>query len=155
MSSIILYHGSPNKVVLPKYGEGDEKHDYGKGFYLTESIALAKEWAVCKPNDTNGWVHECQLDVTNLKILDFTEHGILAHGGLGVQYCVKSERAYSALSEIASGLTCVDYAEFNGKYNQRDITAREKMHRLIDSDANKVQNVFSELIKGEQNESLF
>mgnify|MGYP001371650529 CR=1 FL=1 len=34
------------KLVVPQYGGGDEKHDYGKGFYLTESIELAKEWAV-------------------------------------------------------------------------------------------------------------
>lgn len=61
MSKIILYHGTPNKIVTPKFGGGDEKHDYGKGFYLTESIELAKEWAVCRPNDANGWVHKYEL----------------------------------------------------------------------------------------------
>lgn len=25
-----LYHGSPNKVIVPQYGLGEEKHDYGK-----------------------------------------------------------------------------------------------------------------------------
>ena len=34
MGKIILYHGTPDRVVVPKYGGGDEKHDYGKGFYL-------------------------------------------------------------------------------------------------------------------------
>lgn len=38
-----LYHGSPNKVIVPQYGLGEEKHDYGKGFYLTENVELAKE----------------------------------------------------------------------------------------------------------------
>ena len=42
MGIITLYHGTPNKLVVPQYGGGDEKHDYGKGFYLTESIELAK-----------------------------------------------------------------------------------------------------------------
>ena len=51
MGKIILYHGTPDKYVMPKYGGGDEKHDYGKGFYLTDNIELAKEWAVCRPND--------------------------------------------------------------------------------------------------------
>ena len=52
MSKIILFHGTSNKVVTPTFGLGDEKHDYGKGFYLTENPELAKEWAVCIPNDT-------------------------------------------------------------------------------------------------------
>ena len=49
MDTIILYHGSPNKIVTPIFGGGDDKHDYGRGFYLTENIGLAKEWAVCRP----------------------------------------------------------------------------------------------------------
>lgn len=58
MGKIILYHGTPEKTVAPTFGCGDEKHDYGKGFYLTENLELAKEWAVCRPNDTSGWVHK-------------------------------------------------------------------------------------------------
>lgn len=51
MSKIILYHGSPNKSFTPTFGKGDDKDDYGKGFYLTEDINLAKEWAVCRPDE--------------------------------------------------------------------------------------------------------
>ena len=43
---ISLFHGTFEKNVVPTYGLGEEKHDYGKGFYLTENIELAKEWAV-------------------------------------------------------------------------------------------------------------
>ena len=39
----------------------------------------------------------------------------------------------------------VDYHEFNIRYNQRDSNARNKMRELVDSDANKVTNVFSTL----------
>ena len=78
MSKIILYHGTPNKIVTPKFGGGDEKHDYGKGFYLTESIELAKEWAVCRPNDANGWVHKYELETDGLKILDFQQLDVLS-----------------------------------------------------------------------------
>ena len=35
MKKITLYHGGPNKVIEPKYGFGNDKHDYGNGFYLT------------------------------------------------------------------------------------------------------------------------
>lgn len=27
MGKITLYHGTPDKLVIPKYGDGDEKHD--------------------------------------------------------------------------------------------------------------------------------
>lgn len=77
MNKITLFHGTPDKVVLPAYGRGEERHDYGKGFYLTESVDLAKEWAVCRPNETNGWVHKYELETDGLKILDFQEQGVL------------------------------------------------------------------------------
>ncbi|MBS1317001.1 MAG: DUF3990 domain-containing protein, partial [Lachnospiraceae bacterium] len=35
MSKIILYHGTSDKTVVPTYGLGEDKHDYGRGFYLT------------------------------------------------------------------------------------------------------------------------
>ena len=78
MKKIVLYHGSPDKVIVPQYGFGEEKHDYGRGFYLTEDIELAKEWAVCRPDETNGWVHKYELDTTELKIWDLQQHDILA-----------------------------------------------------------------------------
>lgn len=57
MGEIVLYHGSFNKVVVPQYGLGETKHDYGKGFYLTENVELAKEWAVCRPDEqTVGFI---------------------------------------------------------------------------------------------------
>lgn len=214
MEKIILFHGTPDKIVVPTYGKDEEKHDYGQGFYLTESIDLAREWAVCRPNEEKGYVHQYELDIDGLKILDFKEKGILAWlaelmkhrdaadskryrmlaqkfiekygvdtksydvikgwranasyfyiakefvrdnidieileellslGGLGIQYCIKSELAYSRLHEAENGLQVVPYAEFNERYNQRDITARQKMRELVDSDANKVTNVFSTL----------
>ena len=40
----------------------------------------------------------------------------------------------------------VNYQEFNQKYNERDISARENMRQLINSDMNKVTKVFSTLI---------
>ena len=63
MGKIILYHGTPYKTVTPRYGCGNDKNDYGRGFYLTESIELAREWAVCRPNDRNGWVHKYNLGI--------------------------------------------------------------------------------------------
>lgn len=216
MEKIILYHGTPDKEVTPTYGQGKEKHDYGRGFYLTDNVDLAKEWAVCRPNETNGWVHKYELDCNELKILDFQQMDILnwlaelmkhrdaadskryrmlaakfidqygidtsecdvikgwranasyfyiakefvrdnidldileellSLGGLGIQYCIKSELAYSKLYEVKKELISVDYEEFNNKYNQRDVTARKRMRDMVNSDANKVTNVFSTLFE--------
>ena len=197
MGKVILYHGTPNKIVTPVFGGGEEKHDYGKGFYLTENIELAKEWAVCRPQEANGWVHKYELDCDSLKIFDYQDASIMAWlaelmkhrdaaeskrykmlaakfidkygidtsnydvikgwranasyfyiakefvrdnidveileellslGGLGIQYCIKSKLAYENLREI------------------RDDNARKRMRDLVNSDANKVTNVFSTLI---------
>lgn len=216
MNKLILFHGTSEKIVVPTYGRGEKKHDYGQGFYLTESIDLAKEWAVCRPNEENGWVHKYQLDIAELKFLDFQDKGVLSWlaelmkhrdaadskryrmlskkfiekygidtkdydvirgwranasyfyiakefvrdnididileellslGDLGIQYCIKSELAYSKLHELEDGLIAVQSAEFNEKYNQRDITARQKMREFVDSEANHVNKVFSTLFK--------
>lgn len=71
MNKIVLYHGTMDKIVSPRFGLGNDRHDYGRGFYLTDNIELAKEWAVNRPNDKNGWVHTFELDANELKILDF------------------------------------------------------------------------------------
>lgn len=31
-NKLVLYHGSPDKQIVPTYGLGNDKHDYGKGF---------------------------------------------------------------------------------------------------------------------------
>ena len=78
MEKIILYHGSPNRNIMPTFGIGNDKHDFGRGFYLTESPELAKEWAVCRPDDRNGWVHQFELETKDLAIIDFQNMDILA-----------------------------------------------------------------------------
>ncbi|MBP5243553.1 MAG: DUF3990 domain-containing protein, partial [Succinivibrio sp.] len=78
MSKVILYHGSQFQNVTPTFGLGDDKHDYGRGFYLTENFELAKEWSVCRPNQDNGWVHKYELETEGLKIFDFQLENVLA-----------------------------------------------------------------------------
>ena len=43
---MIVYHGSPYLVSVPMFGEGNPHNDYGLGFYCTEDLELAKEWAM-------------------------------------------------------------------------------------------------------------
>lgn len=55
LSEITLFHGSAAGSVKPTFGLGDDHHDYGRGFYLTDDLLLAKEWAVCRPEASNGY----------------------------------------------------------------------------------------------------
>lgn len=211
---MILYHGSPEKILTPTFGLGEERHDYGKGFYLTADLELAKEWAVCRPETESGYVHTFDFDTKDLFIFDYEKESVLCWlselmkhreaadskryrmlaskfiekfgkdtssadvikgwranasyfyiakafvrdevdvdileelmqlGGLGIQWCIKSEKAYKHLKKIGE-LIPVDYHEFNTKYNERDSNARIKMKKLIDSDRNMVEKVFSTLV---------
>lgn len=213
--TLILYHGSPNREIRPTYGLGNDKHDYGKGFYLTESSVLASEWSVCNPVENNGWVHRFTLDTTRLNILDFQKYDTLSWlaelmkhrdadtgrryrvlapkfiekyqiptegydvikgwranasyfyiakcfvrdevdldilpellklGDLGIQYCLKTEKAFQCLKEESSALQEVEYGKVNLQYTQRDRNAREAMYALINSEKNKIEKVFSKLL---------
>ena len=216
MGSIVLYHGSANRIMTPAFKEESKHQDYGRGFYLTGELDLAKEWAACNPTDSDSYVHEYELDIDDLRILDFQEHGILCWlaelmkhrpasdskryrmlagrfiekygidtsgydvikgwradasyffiakefvrdnvdvdileellslGGLGIQYCLESEKAFQHLRERRDHLMVVDYNTYNAKYNSRDVGARMKMHEMIESEANTVRRVFSTLIE--------
>jgi hypothetical protein len=70
---MIIYHGSKNIISKPCFGIGNPKNDYGLGFYCTENIELAKEWA-CTSNIQNGYANIYELDIRNLKILDLRDY---------------------------------------------------------------------------------
>ena len=70
MNKLILFHGTPDKIVVPTYGKGEEKHDYGQGFYCTENKELAKEWACQIKND--GYSNEYQLSLEGLNVMRLT-----------------------------------------------------------------------------------
>ena len=117
-----------SKKFIEKYGIDTEGYDVIKGWRANASyFYIAKEFV---------------RDNVDLDILE----ELLSLGGLGIQYCIKSELAYSKLTEIHKDLSSVDYVEFNEKYNLRDYNARTKMRDLINSDLNKVEKVFSTLL---------
>lgn len=70
MKEKTLYHGSLEIVKKPLYGKGKSYNDYGPGFYCTEEIALAKEWACTENKD--GYVNQYTLDMSELKVLNLS-----------------------------------------------------------------------------------
>lgn len=69
--NLIIYHGSQQIVEVPQYGIGKEYNDYGRGFYCTESIELAKEWACPVKND--GYSNKYRLSLDGLNTMRLTE----------------------------------------------------------------------------------
>lgn len=70
MSKLVLYHGSENIIQKPEYGKGKIYNDYGQGFYCTEHLELAKEWACTESLD--GYVNRYNIDTDSLKILNLS-----------------------------------------------------------------------------------
>ena len=70
-----IYHGSKRRISHPVFGQGKKYNDYGLGFYCTEDIDLAKEWAVDEESDgyANRYVIcEDDLQVIHLEGEEFT-----------------------------------------------------------------------------------
>lgn len=72
-----IYHGSVDIVQHPVFGAGKAYNDYGRGFYCTEHVELAKEWACASDND--GYANHYLLDMTGLSVLNLntSEYNIL------------------------------------------------------------------------------
>ena len=70
MSKLILYHGSPEIIKTPIFGKGKPYNDYGRGFYCTEHLELAKEWA-CTEN-TDGYANKYEIDTEGLFVLNLS-----------------------------------------------------------------------------------
>lgn len=71
MGIITLYHGSPEIVKRPEYGEGKNYNDYGSGFYCTEDVELAREWACTE--EAGGYVNQYELETDSFRILHLDE----------------------------------------------------------------------------------
>lgn len=63
-----LYHGSSICVGLPVFGQGCPENDYGRGFYCTEDLELAREWACFEPKD--GFANKYEIDLSGLTVLN-------------------------------------------------------------------------------------
>ena len=86
MNTKILYHGSKEVIKNPTLRGGKESNDYGYGFYCTENIELANEWAC--PDNNDGYANKYELDMIGLNVLDLTkpEYNILNWMALLLQF---------------------------------------------------------------------
>ncbi|MBO4747835.1 MAG: DUF3990 domain-containing protein [Clostridiales bacterium] len=71
-----IYHGSDHIIERPSYGAGKPYNDYGRGFYCTEDLDMAKEWGARQ--DKNGIANCYTIDCDGLTILNLNDP----------QYCI-------------------------------------------------------------------
>lgn len=77
--NLILYHGTKTKDLIPTHDQGRHENDYGQGFYTSEDLTLAKEWAWSPFTvGDKGYVYKYSIDLLNLKVLRFNEHDTLS-----------------------------------------------------------------------------
>ena len=70
-ASIELWHGSSHVIKHPEYGLVKPNNDYGRGFYCTRSVELAKEWACAGLDD--GFANRYTLATNGLTFLDLSQ----------------------------------------------------------------------------------
>jgi len=69
-------------------------------------------------------------------------------GDFGIQYVVKSPKAYANLRQLPDLKESVVFDAHHAAYAARDVSAREKMRELIaDPEFNRLERLFSDVIR--------
>lgn len=110
-----LYHGSKDIIPKPVYGYGKKYNDYGLGFYCTEDINMAKEWAATA--NQNGYANCYELECSDLKILDLNAEQFCILHWLTIllqnrEFDTPSGLAYEAKSYLLENFK-VDYSAYD------------------------------------------
>ena len=73
---------------------------------------------------------------------------LLKLGGFGIQYVLKSPKAYERLQALPKLRQRVDFTPHHASYVTRDSEARRKMHELIaDPQFNRLVRLFNDLVR--------
>ena len=92
----ILYHGSQMIISQPELGKGNPYNDYGLGFYCTQTLELAKEWACSLEQD--GFANRYSFDAENLSVLNLSEENYHILNWLSI---LLMNRKFNIASDIA------------------------------------------------------
>lgn len=95
--TLTLYHGSSLILKRPQFGKGNPFHDYGLGFYCTETLEVAKEWACSMAQ--NGFVNRYSFRTDGLSILNLTDGNYTILNWLSI---LLMNRKFNLSSDIAA-----------------------------------------------------
>ena len=111
-----VFHGSSSIIEVPEFGKGNPMNDYGLGFYCTENIELAKEWA-CKTPE-NGFANKYLIDKSELDILNLASDDWHILNWLAI---LLENRSFEIGNPIAKDAKEYILRTFLPDYNNRDI----------------------------------
>jgi hypothetical protein len=157
---IMLYHGTSERDFKPRFGGGRGYHDYGDGFYTTEDIEAAKEWA-CQGQHDSAFVYEYELNADGLSLLNLNEKNTLAWvsvlmthrrskkiRGAALERCNKMIEQYGidvSGYDIIRGFRANDsYFQFTTDFVTDTITLETLMKSIIAGDLGKQVCIKSE-----------
>ena len=110
MSNLTLFHGSDHIIEKPDFHLGKTNNDYGRGFYCTEELEMAKEWA-CKQNN-DGFANKYILKSDSLNILNLLDGSYNILHWLALLLKNRTFRLSSEIAEDARQYT-IDLDEYD------------------------------------------
>ena len=95
--SLTLYHGSSLIIEQPEFGKGNPFNDYGLGFYCTQTLELAKEWACSMEQD--GYANRYSFRIDGLSVLNLSDENYNILNWLSI---LLMNRRFNLSSDIAT-----------------------------------------------------
>ncbi len=143
MDKLLIYHGSDHMIEKPVFNKGRKDNDYGTGFYCTESVELAKEWA-CSERGQDGYANAYTIETDSLNILDLSESGYHILNWLAI---LIANRKFSSTFPIAQAAKQYIVDNFSVDITPYDII---KGYRADDSYFSFARDFISNTISVEQ-----
>ena len=112
-----IYHGSPLEIPRPLLSKGKPNNDYGRGFYCTEDVEMAREWA-CKGKEPPGIANAYELFADDLSILDLSAPGYTILNWIAV---LLANRTFDLDSDIALEVRDYLIANFMPPVSESDV----------------------------------
>ncbi|MDD3360914.1 MAG: DUF3990 domain-containing protein [Hespellia sp.] len=114
-NKVEIFHGSEEKIRIPQFGVGKNTNDYGRGFYCTQNIELAKEWA-CS-NGYDGYANKYEFDMNGLRVLKLNSPSYSVLNWLAILADNRTYWERSSISENAKNYLhehfLIDISEFD------------------------------------------
>ena len=95
--SLTLYHGSSLIIEQPEFGKGNPFNDYGLGFYCTQTLEMAKEWACSMEQD--GYANRYSFRIDGLSVLNLSDENYNILNWLSI---LLMNRRFNLSSDIAT-----------------------------------------------------